>query len=346
MTGVLPTRIPPDRKGCLVVSAPGTDSPTLTAILPTYRRPEQLRRTLRVIFGGTIAPDALIVVDNGRQENTSEILREANSQQPLVTPQLLRPSENLGSAGGWAFGMRHVLDQLRPHDWILVLDDDDPPRSGTEVEQMWHFAIEQHALDPAVAAVGIVGARFDWRRGMLCRLNDDEIVGSVDVDYVGSGHVAMYRVSALREVGVFRDELFFGHTEVEFGLRLRGAGYRVVANGELWKLRRKLAGRNGIRLSPKWLCEVSSRRYYVIRNHVYMMRRFGRWDLALKYALVQTGLKPLLTLCHQPLLAVRGFLQGLRASRDGLLGRMGRRFDPTPTSTSEAKGRGSEGYTD
>jgi len=364
-------------------------APSLVGVLPTYRRPEQLLRALEIVLGGTRVPDALIVVDNGRQARTAEILREVVQhasvsvhcqnlnegrdregearvepasperlgrslalpvcQSELVralVPELVQPKENLGSAGGWACGMRHVLDQLEPHDWILVLDDDDPPRSGNEVEQMWRFALEQHALDPAVVAVGIVGARFDWQKGMLRRLRDDEIDNAVDVDYVGSGHIPMYRVSALREVGVFRDELFFGHTEVEFGLRLRKAGYRVVANGELWKVRRELDGRAGVHIVPRRLCEVSSRRYYVIRNHVYMMRQFGRWDLALKHALVQTALKPLFTLCCQPLLAIRGFFQGLRASRDGFFGRMGRRLDPTPTRTSDDKARGSEGYTD
>ena len=360
----------------MTASIPRTDAPSLVGVLPTYRRPEQLRRTLHVILDGTRVPDTLIVVDNGRQESTAEILcelekhsaalvpcqnsnggsfREGGSvalpnRQPeldrALVPKLLQPKENLGSAGGWAYGMRHVLDQLQPHDWILVLDDDDPPRSSAEVEQMWHFAIEQHALDPAVAAVGIVGARFNWRKGMLHRLEDDEIDGAVDVDYVGSGHIPMYRVSALRDVGVFRDELFFGHTEVELGLRLRRAGHRVVANGELWKVRRELDGRRGIRLEPKRTCEVSPRRYYVMRNHIYMMRQFGRWDLALKHALIQTALKPLFTLCRQPLLAARGFLQGLRASWDGLVGRMGCRLDPSPVGRGQTRDGGSEGYTD
>jgi GT2 family glycosyltransferase len=173
-----------------------------------------------------------------------------------------------------------------------------------------------------------VGARFDWHKGALRRLNDDELNGAVDVDYVGSGHVAMYRVSALMDVGVFCGELFFGHTEVEFGLRLRRAGYRIVANGELWKNRREASGRIGIELRPGRQSEVSWRRYYVIRNHIYMMQRFGRWDLALKHALVQVLAKPAYTLAGNPRLAVRGFWQGLRASWDGWFGRMGKRREP------------------
>ena len=303
-------------------------SPTLTAILPTYHRSEDLRRTLANVLHGKRVPDALVIVDNGRDPETAVLLNEATKCSAHTSLTLLEPHENLGSAGGWAYGMRHVLPDLQAHDWILILDDDDPPHAPDEIDQMWQFAVAQHEADPTTAAVGIVGARFDWRKGVLQRLSDDEIEEAVDVDYVGSGHVAMYRVSALLDAGVFREELFFGHTEVEFGLRLRRAGYRIVANGELWKNRRELAGRCGVELHPSRQCQVSWRRYYVIRYHVYMMRRFGRWDLALKHALIQIFAKPAYTLVRDPRLAIGGFWQGLRASWDGWFGRMGRRREP------------------
>ena len=298
-------------------------------ILPTYRRQELLADTLRKTFAQSRPPDELVIVDNEQSDDTRRIVDGFAERHRAVPVTFLQAPENLGSAGGWELGMTEALRRARPHDWIATLDDDDPPQAEDELERMYQFAVRQHTEHADLAAVGIVGARFNWRTGYLTRVPDGELTGPVSVDYVGSGHGAMYLAKVMQDMGVFRGELFFGHTEIEYCLRLRRAGYRVLANGVVWREHRAASGRLGIRPVPERLCVIKWQKYYVTRNYIFMMREFRRYDLALKRALIQSVAKPLYTLTRSPATAYRGFKLGLRASIDGFVGRMGRTVDPS-----------------
>ncbi len=302
--------------------------PIVFGILPTYRRQDLLLDTLRKTMSQTRKPDCLVIVDNESHPQTAQIVATYQKEYPATPVLFLDAGENLGSAGGWALGMEEALKYAQDQDWFLTLDDDDPPLKTTDLEKMYSFACEQKQAVPELAAVGIVGARFNWSSGYLVRLDDDELCGPVEVDYVGSGHMAMYSAQVMRSQGVFYGDLFFGHTEIEYSLRLRAAGYRVFAHGDLWKERRIEGNRIGISVRPNRKCEIKWKKYYVTRNYIYTMRQHGRYDLAAKRAFIQTIAKPAYTALSSPRLAIRGFRLGLKASLDGFLGRMGRTVDP------------------
>ncbi len=172
------------------------------------------------------------------------------------------------------------------------------------------------------------GGRFDWKRGRIRRVPDRELHGPVAVDHLAGNQVPFYLVGAVRSAGTFHAPLFFGLSEIEFGLRLSRAGYSFYAHGDIWRQRREELGRLGIDGSPSWrLAPVNWRRYYVLRNSVYMLRRFGRTDTALRVAAMNVG-KPLVNLPLEPRLASRHLAINLRACRDGWVGRMGRQVEP------------------
>ncbi len=93
------------------------------------------------------------------------------------------------------------------------------------------------------AAVGISGGWFDWRRGRMRRVPDAQLTGPVPVDHVAGNQLPFFLVGAVRDVGVFCDDLFFGFSELEFGLRLWRAGYTLYGYGPLWLESRKQTGR-------------------------------------------------------------------------------------------------------
>ncbi len=145
---------------------------------------------------------------------------------------------------------------------------------------------------------------------------------------MGNNHLAMYSVAVVRKHGGFRGELFFGHTEVEYCLRLRSLGYRLFTNGDLWRKRREHSGRLSVSVAPSRKCSDRWKKYYVIRNYIFIMLQFRRFDLALKQALIQIIIKPLYTLPKDPGLAMRGFRLAIRAANDGFRRRMGRTLTP------------------
>ena len=303
-------------------------APRLFGILPTYGRQKLLDGTLRAVMRQTRPPDVFVIVDNEASEETRQIVEEFQEEYSDRDVQYLAAPENLGSAGGWALAFENSIEQTTDADWYVTLDDDDPPIFEDELERVWNFALQQQVLHHDIGAAGIVGARFNWKRGFLERPKDDELEGPVEVDYVGNNHLAMYPASVVRKVGGFRGELFFGNTEVEYCLRLRRAGYRIFAHGELWKRRRQHSNRIGITTSPSRVCADRWKKYYTIRNYIFMMRQFNRPDLVFKQAVIQVLLKPIYTLGHDWKLALRGFRIAIRAVKDGILGRMGRTLMP------------------
>ncbi len=60
--------------------------------------------------------------------------------------EYLWPGENMGFAGGVAAGMRRALEFARDDDWIVLLDDDDPPRFPSALETLSAFAAEMRRV--------------------------------------------------------------------------------------------------------------------------------------------------------------------------------------------------------
>ncbi|WP_083914069.1 glycosyltransferase [Ilumatobacter nonamiensis] len=288
-------------------------TPRIHSIVVTYRRPTVLRATLAAIDAQQVRPDHIVVVDNDSAGEATSDLDEPEN----VT--YLRAAENLGPAGGIAVGMHRVLENADDEDLVLLIDDDDPPPSSDSIARV--LAIMADA-GPDVAAAGLVGARFDRRRALTRRVPDRELVGRVDVDYIAGGQFPMYRVGAIRDVGVFDAQLFFGFEELEFGLRLRSAGYRLLVDGDAMLALRRAHGRTGIGARAQATPRPPWRRYYSSRNIVEISRRYG-----LRGAVV-------LSVLHAgPMAAVRGLLRfrdtrlaaaALRGTADGVRGRLGR----------------------
>jgi GT2 family glycosyltransferase len=303
-----------------------TESRRLFGVLVTFRRPAALEVTLERLAEQERRLDYLVVIDNAPSDASREAVARATGTAGSI--EHLEMEENLGFTGGVAAGMRRVLEIADDRDWIAVLDDDDPVPYPNVFSDLELFGEQMVAEDPKTAVVGIAGGRFDWRRGRIRRVPDTELRGPVAVEYVAGNQVPFCLVSAVRAAGTFHAPLFFGLSEIEFGLRLGKAGYSLYGHGDLWRRRRQESGRLGRVLRPDWrLAPMNWRRYYVLRNSIYMLRRFGYASTALRVSLVNIG-KPLLNFPLGPQLAGRHLAMNLRACRDGWVGRMGRRVEP------------------
>ncbi len=308
----------------------------LHGVLVTYLKPQDLTATLRRLDAQTRHLDRLVVVDNGSSLETRQIVESRSGSAHRI--EYLDPGENLGPAGGYALGMRHLLDGAGDEDWIFLFDDDDPPFFDDAIENAAHFAVETAGKDPATGGVGISGGRFDAARGRVLRIGDSELSGMVPVDHITAGGLPAYRVRAVRRAGVMRPELFFGFEELDYGLRL-SREHRLYADGEQWRERKRVKREAGL-LPPEEhsarrtastslrLEGVSWRRFYSLRNLVFILRSSGHPWSAIRVAVGRGVLKPLVNLPLSPSVGWQSLKLGWRAGRDGWRGQLGRTLDP------------------
>ncbi len=299
-------------------------NPQLFGVLVTFRRPALLVTALEAITGQTLPLDHLIVVDNSPSPDTREIVRDLAPDAEYVPAP-----ENLGPAGGIALGMERLLEMADDQDWILTLDDDDPPPSPTLFAELHEFALDLSHRDRHLGGIGLEGVRFDRRRGRIIWVPDDELHGAVPVDSIGGRDYPRYRAGAIRAIGPMRKDLFFGFEELEFGLRLRDAGYSLYAPGPLWYASREADGRLGMRFVPsRSLGYLTWRRYYSLRNLVAVLRDSGATMAAIRVTLVVGIAKPLANLVREPRRALHHLWLNVRACRDAWTRRMGRTIEP------------------
>ena len=298
--------------------------PRLHGVLVTYRRPALLRTSLAAVAAQERPLDSLIVVDN-----SPDTANERAVHGTIPGAHYLPATENLGPAGGIAEGMDRILPTAEARDWIAVLDDNDPATDPRTFSTLWAFAHKQYRRDGTTGGVGLSGIRFDRRRGRVVRVPDDELHGAVGVDCFGGNQFPMYSVRAVRTVGPPRRDLFFGLEELEFGLRLRDAGYALYGHGPMWHEARAGGGRLGTRFSPALtLAEPTWRRYYSLRNLILILRAIGCTRTAIRVTVVAGMAKPLVNLPVHPRQALRNLRVNSRACRDAWTGRTGRRIEP------------------
>ncbi len=110
--------------------------PLISVVIPTLRRPKLVLRALASVFNQTYEQIEVIVVVDGPDEDTTEILRTVNDPRlhVIVNPR------SLTAAGARNVGVDHAKGE-----WIAFLDDDDEwlPR---KIEKQMAFASDRDAV--------------------------------------------------------------------------------------------------------------------------------------------------------------------------------------------------------
>ncbi|MCB9893285.1 MAG: glycosyltransferase family 2 protein [Planctomycetes bacterium] len=110
-------------------------SELVSAVIPTYRRPGALDRSLGSVLRQTWRPLELVVVDDGSGDNTPEVLQAwADKAKAAGVEYQWHTKENGGPGAARNFGMERASGEL-----FAFLDDDDrwyPQKIETQVAHM------------------------------------------------------------------------------------------------------------------------------------------------------------------------------------------------------------------
>lgn len=287
----------------------------LSVVVVTYRRKELLGDCLASVRAALAAVDVeteLVVIDNGSNDETPDIVRDIVSDaQLLVIP------ENIGFTRAVMQGIR-----VSTGDWIALLNDDvtvEPAAFrellaaamsaddiGAVAAQM-RFADRPGVINSAGIEVDALGVATDRLLGSPVEASEEEPVEVFGV----SGGTALYRRVMLDDLGGF-DETFFAYLEdadVAWRGRMRGwrAMYAPAAVAyhhhsatlvHRSRLKYFLVGRNRVRLLAK-----NATRRHLIRYGVAM----AGYDLGY---VVFVGVR------DRSLAPLRGRVRGLRDWRE------------------------------
>jgi GT2 family glycosyltransferase len=179
----------------------------------------------------------VLLVDNASTDNSVELAR---GRFPEV--RVVENSANLGFAGGNNVGLRWALE--RDFDYIYLLNQDTEvhPRFLDEALRVAESDATIAAVQSKIllhhdkATINTIGNEIHFLGfgfAGACGL-PDETPGpgqlqreEREITYA-SGAAVLLRASALYETGVFNEELFVYHEDLDLGWRLRLLGYRIV----------------------------------------------------------------------------------------------------------------------
>ncbi len=244
------------------------------AFVITFNRPQILSQTLTRLLTQTCSPEKILVLDNGRSNETRKTVEPFFSQNVSYRAM----GDNLGPAGAGTYGLSKLCEE--GYDLIYWGDDDDPPKTDDTLERL--IALMNSKSKEKIAGTGAFGSRWDWQKGRFMRLRDEELRGPVEVDFIPGNGQLILRGDAIRDVGVTNPLLFFGLDDLEHCLRFKTSGYSFFVDGDLMRRYRELMGRLNLK-KKKNIVPVNKalRRYYSTRNYIFMMRKiFQRPDLA------------------------------------------------------------------
>jgi rhamnopyranosyl-N-acetylglucosaminyl-diphospho-decaprenol beta-1,3/1,4-galactofuranosyltransferase len=203
--------------------------PTVCAVVVTFRRPDELAKSLDAVTGQTRAPDHLIVVDNDFGDGQDSRVRDLVAGQPIPTTYL-QSHRNLGGAGGFALGMLQAL--AKGADWVWLADDDGRPADPAVLATLLDCAARHSLAEVSPMVCDLDDPQrlaFPLRRGLVWRRRVDELRtdGSAQDLLPGIASLfngALFRASALEVVGVPDIRLFVRGDEVEMHRRLVRSG--------------------------------------------------------------------------------------------------------------------------
>lgn len=273
----------------------------------TYNRPEILGKTIISLLGQTYQPEKVLVIDNDKNQSAKQVVDKLIS----FPVSYIATGENVGPAGAAKIGLE-ILSREGFH-WIGWMDDDDPPVFSDSFERLLTLG----ERFPNCGCVGAVGHYFNSKRGLIKRVSDKELEeeGPLYVDNIAGNMCKIINARVILEKDILPNEkLFFGFEELDFDLRVKNAGFQLMADKEIYKRNRVHSNRIGYQLIRGKKKEVSRlwREYYSTRNLLYILKQHKSF-IALSKTMFRSILKSIVGFRF-------GFIYGLTNAKYILLG--------------------------
>lgn len=202
----------------------------VTVILVNWNGELFLERCLAALVKQSVQPHEIILVDNASSDSSLDIVKQFSSVR------LLAQSRNTGFAAGNNLA---ILAAAEHSDWIVLLNPDAFPEERW-LEELLSASLRHPTIDVFgsklvnAAAPDYLDGKGDeyhvsglvWRSGHGLK---EQIQDSEEREiFSPCAAAAMYRRSAVVEMGGFDEDFFCYVEDVDLGFRLRLAGHRCL----------------------------------------------------------------------------------------------------------------------
>lgn len=191
-------------------------APLITTVIPTYRRPQLLRRAIDSALAQRHPHLRVCVYDNASGDETEAVVREIAQRDPRVTYH--RHPQNIGAYANFRYAMEHVETP-----YFSLLSDDDLLLDGFYERALHDLERHPDAMFWAGAAISmspdgeVYGAGIDdWPRTGLLAPPDGALAMARGAQLCWTG--IAFRREVVTDVGLL-DEAIGGPADFDYLLR-------------------------------------------------------------------------------------------------------------------------------
>lgn len=239
------------------------------AVVTTFNRPDQARRSIGALLNQTRPPELIILVENTDAPDL------ANAFPPHQVEAHCTGS-NTGAAGGFAFGGEIAVQRGATH--VMYVDDDCILDSkATEALMARAASLEHTALGAVIVSED---GNFVWELfgpdGTQYNTPSD-LADTLIPTRAFAFHAILVPTEDLQVAGQPRTDLFFGGVDLEFSLRLAANGVSLFYVPGARAIHHEAEYHRFWFLGPRKVASgTPGHRYYVLRNRLLMWRLYHR----------------------------------------------------------------------
>lgn len=198
-------------------------------VIPNWNGADMLKRCLDSLMLQT-QKHKIIVVDNGSVDDSIEIIKKYKN---II---VIKNSKNMGFTGGVNPGIDYAIknkgdavvlfnnDAVADKNWLKNLAETMTKNSKVGIVTSKILRDDKKHLDSTGDFYSVYGIPFPRGRNLVDKGqfdNDVEVFGA-------SGGASMYKVSMLKEIGIFDQRFFAYYEDVDISFRAQLAGWKVI----------------------------------------------------------------------------------------------------------------------
>jgi rhamnopyranosyl-N-acetylglucosaminyl-diphospho-decaprenol beta-1,3/1,4-galactofuranosyltransferase len=239
-------------------------SDRIVAVVVAFDRRELVQETLAALEAQTLAPAAVVVIDNASSDGTADVIR---ARFPRVDLTVL--PRNTGGAGGFTVGIARAL-AAHDADAVWLMDDDTVPDPGA-------LAALVATRRTAPAGTALLASAVRWVDGRPHPMNTPRVrpgasrasirrAAARDAYPVRSASFVslLVEADAIRRHGLPVADYFLWNDDFEYSTRLLRRGRGFVASASTVEHRTRTFGAADV--------DPGARFFYEVRNKTWLMR--------------------------------------------------------------------------